>query len=77
MAFQQIPGLVPAAWRVLHLSIPSSRRQLWIKRRKLLAGAVWLDAQANSLSAAEAAENWGLPLPAVEEAFAYCQTHHA
>ncbi|MFD2376384.1 hypothetical protein ACFSTJ_01515 [Ottowia pentelensis] len=53
------------------------RRQLWIKGRKLQASAVWLDGQANGLSAAEAAENWNLPLPAVEEALAYSEAHRA
>ncbi|MFT4100779.1 MAG: hypothetical protein QM674_07035 [Burkholderiaceae bacterium] len=50
---------------------------MWLKGRKLQASAVWLDAQANGLSAAEAAENWSLPLPAVEEALAYCEANRA
>lgn len=53
------------------------RRQPWIKGRKLLASTVWLDAQANQLDMAEAAENWDLPLAAVEEAFAWCNANQA
>jgi hypothetical protein len=64
-------------WQWLVERPHSWRRQLWIKGRKLLASAVWLDAQANGLSAAETAENWGLPLPAVEEALAYSEAHRA
>ncbi|MDR1708574.1 MAG: hypothetical protein LBS70_02510 [Candidatus Accumulibacter sp.] len=51
------------------------RRQLWIKGRKLTASAVWLDALANGLTAAEAAADRDLPLPAVEEAFAWCEAN--
>lgn len=31
--------------------------------------------QANDMTAAEAAENWNLPLAAIREAIDYCQTH--
>ena len=41
----------------------------------MLASTIWLDAYTNGLSVAEAAANWDLPLPAVEEAFAYCEAN--
>jgi hypothetical protein len=53
------------------------RRQLWVKGRKLLASAVWLDALTNGMGPREAAENWDLPLPACEEIFAYCEANKA
>ncbi|OJU89879.1 MAG: hypothetical protein BGO13_07855 [Burkholderiales bacterium 66-5] len=68
---------LPPAWQWLVQRPHPWRRQLWIKGRKLQASAVWLDAQANGLSALEAADNWSLPLPAVEEAFAYCEAQRA
>ncbi|MDY6803485.1 MAG: hypothetical protein SXA11_06715 [Cyanobacteriota bacterium] len=51
------------------------RRQLYIKGRKLQASTVWRDAIANEMSPEEAADNWDLPLAAIQEAFRYCQTH--
>ena len=77
LAIPELEANLPPAWQWLVERPHPWRRQLWVKGRKLLASAVWLDAQANGLSAAEAAENWGLPLPAVEEAFAYCEAHRA
>lgn len=67
----------PAAWQWLVERPHPWRRQLWIKGRKLLASTVWLDAQTNGMSLEEAAENWQLPLAAVQEAFRYCEDHQA
>ena len=53
------------------------RRELWVKGRKLLASAVWLDALTNGMGPREAAENWDLPLEACEEIFAYCEANKA
>lgn len=77
LAIPELEANLPPAWQWLVERPHPWRRQLWIKGRKLQASAVWLDAQANGLNAAEAAENWNLPLPAVEEAFAYCEAHRA
>ena len=77
LAIPELEAALPPAWQWLVERPHPWRRQLWIKGRKLQASAVWLDAQANGLSAAEAAENWSLPLPAVEEAFAYSEAHRA
>ena len=51
------------------------RRQLYIKGRKLLASTVWQDMIANQMSIEEAADNWSLPLAAIEEAIHYCESH--
>ena len=77
LAIPELEAALPPTWQWLVQRPHPWRRQLWIKGRKLQASAVWLDAQANGLSAAEAAENWSLPLPAVEEAFAYSEAHRA
>ena len=75
LAIPELEANLPPAWQWLVERPHSWRRQLWIKGRKLLASAVWLDAQANGLSVEEAAENWNLPLPAVQEAFTYCEAN--
>ena len=77
LAIPELEANLPPAWQWLVERPHPWRRQLWIKGRKLQASAVWLDAQANGLSALEAADNWSLPLPAVEEAFAYCEAQRA
>jgi len=51
------------------------RRQLYIKGRKLLASTVWQDMIANEMSKEEAADNWNLPLVAIQEAVRYCESH--
>lgn len=53
------------------------RKQLYIKGRKLLASIVWGDTIANKLSLAEAADNWDLPIAAIQEAIAYCEGHRS
>ncbi|WP_017327042.1 hypothetical protein [Synechococcus sp. PCC 7336] len=53
------------------------RKQLYIKGRKLLASIVWGDTIANKLSLAEAANNWDLPIEAIQEAIAYCESHRS
>lgn len=62
-------------WRWLLERPHPWRRQLWVKGRKLLASAVWLDALTNGIGPREAAESWDLPVEACEEVFAYCETN--
>jgi hypothetical protein len=64
-------------WRWLVERPHPWRRQLWVKGRKLLASAVWLDALTNGMGPREAAENWDLPPEACEEIFAYCEANKA
>lgn len=73
-----IPELEPEPqpnWQYLVERPHPWRRQLYLKGRKLMASTVWLDAIANEMSPEEAADNWELPLAAIEEVFRYCQTH--
>jgi len=64
-----------ATWQFLVSRPHSWRQQLYIKGRKLLASTVWQDMIVNSMSLEQAAENWDLPLAAIDEAVQYCQTH--
>lgn len=51
------------------------KRQLYVKGRKLPAAAVWTGMIANNLSVEEAAENWDLPVGAVNEILDYCESN--
>jgi hypothetical protein len=51
------------------------RRQLVVKGRKLLASIVWQDMLSNHLSPEETADNWDLPIAAIQEICQYCETH--
>ncbi len=52
------------------------RRQLFIKgRKKLMASHVCADMQANQLTVQQTAENWDIPIQAVDEAIRYCCDH--
>jgi uncharacterized protein (DUF433 family) len=51
------------------------RKQLYIKGRKLLAATLWQDMIANHMTPEQAAENWDLPLAAIQEATHYCEFH--
>lgn len=53
------------------------RRQPWIKGRKVMASTVWRDLRANEMTPEEAAENWDLPLEAVQEALAWSEQNQA
>jgi len=62
-------------WRYLEKRPHPWRRQLHIKGRRLTAFGIWMDMQVNEMMAAEAAENWDLPLAVIQEAIEYCETH--
>jgi uncharacterized protein (DUF433 family) len=63
------------SWQYLVERSHPWRKQLYIKGRKLLASTVWQDMMANGMSVEQAAENWDLPITAIEEAISYCETH--
>ena len=77
LAIPELEARAHAQWRWLVERSHAWRRQLWLKGRKLLASAVWLDALANGMSPREAVENWDLPLEACKEIFAYCEANKA
>lgn len=62
-------------WQYLEQRPHRWRKQLCFKGRRLKAFDVWADMIVNEMSPQEAAENWELPLAAIEEALEYCQTH--
>lgn len=62
-------------WQFLRSRPHPWREQLYIKGRKLLASTIWQDMVSNHMTPEEAAENWDLPLPAIQEVILYCETH--
>jgi uncharacterized protein (DUF433 family) len=62
-------------WHFLSPYPQSWRKQLYIKGRKLPASTVWGDMIVNEMTSEESAEDWDLPLEAVQEAIQYCETH--
>ncbi len=53
------------------------RRGLYVKGRRLPAFAVWSDMLTNGMSPEEAAENWDLPVDAINEIVRYCEANRA
>lgn len=53
------------------------KRQLFVKGRKLPAAAIWSGMLVNKLSREQAADNWDLPVEAIDEIFAYCEENKA
>jgi uncharacterized protein (DUF433 family) len=73
-----IPELQSSAdngWEYLVARPHPWRRQLYVKGRKLRASTVWMDMQANEMTLEEAADDWDLPLAAIEEIIRYCESH--
>lgn len=77
LAIPELEARARGQWRWLLERPHPWRRQLWVKGRKLMASAVWLDALTNGMGPSEAAENWDLPLEACEEIFEYCEANKA
>lgn len=69
------PPETQTQWQYLEKRPLSWRQQLYFKGRRLTAFGVWMDMIVNSETPEEAAENWDLPLEAVQEAIEYCETH--
>ncbi|MEO0536729.1 MAG: hypothetical protein AAF215_23065 [Cyanobacteria bacterium P01_A01_bin.123] len=72
-SLQDVPPIED--WQFLVYRPHPWRKQLSIKGRKLLAATLWQDMLANQMTLEQAAENWGLPLAAIQEAVQYCETH--
>jgi len=71
-----VQNIVPTEnWQYLVERAHPWRRQLHIKGRKLLASTVWQDMIANKMPPEQAAENWDLPLSAIDEVMRYCENH--
>jgi hypothetical protein len=72
-SLQDIPQL--ENWQFLVSRPHPWRKQLYVKGRKLLAATLWQDMLANQMPPEQAAENWDLPLAAIQEAVHYCELH--
>jgi uncharacterized protein (DUF433 family) len=73
-----VPELEPvpqSTWQYLVSRPHAWRRQLYIKGRRLLASTVWQDLLVNELSTEEAAENFDLPIAAINEIVSYCEAN--
>ena len=62
-------------WQYLAKRNHPWRKQLYVKGQKLLASTIWQDMIANEMSVEEAADNWNLPLDAIDEVVRYCESH--
>jgi len=63
-----------ASWKYLIPRPHSWKRQLHIKGRRMTAANVWYDLLANEQTLQEAAQNWDLPVEAIEEIVRYCES---
>lgn len=63
-------------WQYLVARPHPWRKQLYIKGKKLLASTVRNDMIANKMSPEQAADNWDIPIAAIEEVMEYCDRHH-
>lgn len=59
-------------WTYLIERPHSWKRQLFVKGRRTTAAQIWLDMQANGMNVKDAAENWDLPVDAIDEIVRYC-----
>ena len=62
-------------WQYLEKRPHPWRQQLYFKGKRLKAFDVWITMQVEQMTPSEAAEDWDLPLAAVQEAIEYCQNH--
>ena len=62
-------------WQYLEQRPHPWRQQLYIKGKRIKASVIYSDMVANEETPQEAAENWDLPLAAIQEVIEYCQTH--
>ena len=62
-------------WQFLEKRTHPWRQQLYIKGKRIKASVIYSDMIVNEETPEEAAENWDLPLAAIEEVIKYCQTH--
>src|SRR5579871_5490327 len=71
----ELQSLQADGWTYLVSRPHPWRRQLYVKGRKLRAFTVWTGMLVNQMTPEEAAENWDLPLEAIEEIIRYCESH--
>ena len=64
-----------SAWKYLTEIAHPWKRQLYVKGRKLPASTVWSGMLVNNLTREEAADNWDIPVEAIDEIVAYCEAN--
>jgi uncharacterized protein (DUF433 family) len=62
-------------WQYLEKRPHPWRQQLYLKGRRVKASVIYSDMMINQETLEAAAENWDLPLAAIQEVIEYCQTH--
>jgi len=61
-------------WQYLEQRPHKWRKQLYFKGKRLRPYVVWIGMQTENLTISEAADNWDLPIDAIKEAIAYCES---
>ncbi len=69
------PQQEPTQWQYLEKKPHSRRQQLYLKGKRIKASVIYSDMMVNKMTPEEVADNWELPLAAIEEIIEYCQTH--
>ena len=62
-------------WQYLESRPHPWRKQLYFKGKRLRPFTVWITMQVEQMTPSEAAEDWDLPLAAVQEAIEYCEAN--
>lgn len=77
LVIPELERLAAAGWRYLVQREHPWRRQMSVKGRRLLASTVWRDMITNGQTPEQGAQEWGIPLEAVEEVIRWCQANEA
>jgi len=70
-----VEASMSSGWRFLAERPQSAYRQLFVKGRRLRASTVWSDMIVNKQTATEAADDWDLPMDAIDEIIRYCEAN--
>ncbi|MDJ0635181.1 MAG: hypothetical protein QNJ34_18465 [Xenococcaceae cyanobacterium MO_188.B29] len=62
-------------WQYLEKRPHRWRKQLYLQGTRTKASVIYSSMVVNNQSVQEAAEDWDLPLAAIEEVVEYCETH--
>ncbi len=62
-------------WQYLESRPQSWRKQLYIKETRIRASVIYSDMKVNQETPEETADNWDLPLAAIEEIIEYCENN--
>ena len=62
-------------WQYLEQRFHPWRQQLFFKGKRLRPFTIWMTMQVEKMTPEETAEDWDLPLAAVQEAINYCEAN--